>query len=180
MKTIIEKSKKIALIIESENKSNKLWGRIEYNNDLIVDVGRSIDELIGKIQSHLCERYKLELKEFELEIFYDLTALFKEKNFLNLSAIAERAGINRSIMAQYAAGIKFPSIERASKIQEVIHGIGNELRSVNLAVKMIPVYSNSEDEFFENEILEHQVDKKNIKSLTGTVSNRYQPKTSRR
>jgi hypothetical protein len=167
METATEKPKKITLIIESENKSNSLWGRVEYNNDLIVDVGRSIDELRGKIQGHLCERYKLKLEEFDLEIFYDLTALFKEKNFLNLSAIAERAGINRSIMAQYAAGIKFPSIERAGKIQEVIHGIGNELLSVNLAVKMVPVHSNSEDEFFESEILV-QVHEKRRQSLTKT------------
>lgn len=157
MKTTKE-SEKIPLVIESESKSNNLWGRIEYKNDLIVEVARGIDELTDKMQKYFLENYDLSKSQVEFEVFFDLTALFKEKNFLNLSAVAERAGINRSMMAQYVAGIKFPSLERAGKIQEVIHGIGNELRSVNLAVKMKPVYSNSEIQLFEDEFYEKTSD----------------------
>lgn len=155
MKTI-NKSEKILLVIESESKSNNLWGRIEYKDDLIVEVAKDIDELTSKMESYFLKNYKLSKNEFEFDLFFDLTALFKEKNFLNLSAIAERAGINRSIMAQYVAGIKFPSLERAGKIQEVIHGIGNELRSVNLAVKMKPVNSGFDVQFFEDDINEKE------------------------
>ncbi len=131
----------IQLIVEKENKSNKLWGRIEYNGSLLIDSADTIEELTSKMQTVIQTMYNLHPAGYQLELLYDLTALFKEKNYLNLSALADRAGINRSLMAQYAAGIKLPSLERASIIEQTIHGFGNELRSVRLAVKSKAVHS---------------------------------------
>lgn len=136
----------LSLVIERNSESDQIWGRIEVGDDLIVDFAQTVAELEDKMYQHLSERYKVEREQVSLDVFYDLTALFKEKNFLNLSAIAERAGINRSIMAQYAAGIKYPSLERAGLIQQVIHSIGYELLSVSLAVKSQPIYRHLMEE----------------------------------
>jgi transcriptional regulator with XRE-family HTH domain len=129
------------LILESESTSNELWGRMNYKDDLIVYTGSNIDELQEKFKTILLKKYSLKQDDYNFALFYDLTALFKEKSFLNVSVIAQRAGIDRSLMAQYAAGIKLPSLERAAQIQEVIHSLGYELLSVNLAVRMQPVYA---------------------------------------
>ena len=48
-----ENTRKITLVIESESKSNNLWGRFEFNDDLIIDVARTIDELKLKMAEHL-------------------------------------------------------------------------------------------------------------------------------
>jgi hypothetical protein len=72
---------------------------------------------------------------YDFDITYDLTALFNEKKYLNLSGVALQAGINRSLMAQYAAGKKFPSTQRAKDIEKAIHELGRELVGVKLAVK---------------------------------------------
>jgi DNA-binding transcriptional regulator YdaS (Cro superfamily) len=70
----------------------------------------------------------------EFEFVHDLTAVFSEKPYLNLSVVAQRLGINRSLMAQYASGNKFPSPERALAIEETIHDLGRELLQLRIAV----------------------------------------------
>ena len=126
--------KKVILIIEKERNSNELWGRIQYEGNLIVESAPTTDELQTKLKNILQEFHQISPEDVEFEIGLDLTALFHEKNFLTLSAVADRLGINRSLLAQYAAGIKHPSLERAQEIENVIHSFGNELKSVKVAV----------------------------------------------
>lgn len=125
----------ILLIIEKENTGGELWGRVHFDDNLLTDSANTVDELQEQMKILLQEFHGLAPNQVTFELAYDLTALFQEKNYLNLSAVADRLGINRSLMAQYAAGIKFPSVERAKEIEKVIHGFGNELRSVKIALK---------------------------------------------
>jgi hypothetical protein len=46
------------------------------------------------------------------------------------------ANINASLLRQYAAGIKFPSPEKAAEIEGVIRRIGNELSLVNISARV--------------------------------------------
>jgi len=71
----------------------------------------------------------------EFDIAHDLTAVFSEKAYLNLSVVAQKLGINRSLIAQYAAGTKYPSSERAQAIEKAIHEIGRDLLNLQIAVK---------------------------------------------
>jgi transcriptional regulator with XRE-family HTH domain len=125
----------IPLIIERENKSGLIWGRVEYQDDLLADSAKSLDELEVKMGTLLNKVSGIGSQEFRFDINYDLTAFFTEKNYLNLSAIAERTGINRSLLAQYASGIKFPSVDRADEIEKAINGFGHELTAVKLALR---------------------------------------------
>jgi hypothetical protein len=68
------------------------------------------------------------------ELVYDLTALFMQKDYLNVSAIALKAGINPGLMSQYVAGFKYPSLERAKAVEHIINGLGRELIGIKLAV----------------------------------------------
>jgi hypothetical protein len=116
--------KKILLIIEKENTSGELWGRVQYDDNLIVESAKTVEDLQNKMKVLLQDFHDVEPDQVKLDLAFDLTALFQE-----------RLGINRSLMGQYAAGIKYPSITRAKEIEKVIHGFGNELRAVKIALK---------------------------------------------
>lgn len=42
----------IPLIVERNNETDVLWGRIDYQDDLIVDFGATFDELEEKMYKH--------------------------------------------------------------------------------------------------------------------------------
>jgi transcriptional regulator with XRE-family HTH domain len=122
------------LIIEKAS-DDQLWGRVSVDDNLITDEAASLPALLRKMKKLLNDFHDIKPLTYDFDLTYDLTALFNEKKYLNLSEVASQAGINRSLMAQYAAGTKFPSVERAKEIEEVIHELGRELMKVKLAVK---------------------------------------------
>jgi len=124
--------KKIALVIESV-KNGQFWGRLHYDDDLIVEKASSLELLERKMKKLLKDFHDLDIETVEFDIQYDIVGLFEEKKFLNVSAVAEMAGINKSLMRQYATGKKFPSYDRASKIVQVINEIGKDLGKVKIA-----------------------------------------------
>lgn len=123
--------KKIALIIESVKDGN-IWGRVHYADDLIVDKANSLELLERKMKKLLKAFHDLDSKTIEFDIQYDIVGLFEEKKFLNVSAVAEMAGINKSLMRQYVTGKKFPSYDRAQQIISLINSIGRELENIKL------------------------------------------------
>ena len=128
--------KKITLIIE-KGSDDELWGRVAYDDDLITSNASTLDLLQKKIRNILHKLHDLAPSDIEFDLVYDLTAVFSEKKYLNLSEVAQKIGINRSLMAQYAAGKKFPSPERAKEIEKAIHALGRDLLKIKIAVKGI-------------------------------------------
>lgn len=63
---------------------------------------------------------------------YDLVAFFDAFNYLNLSAIAGKIGINRTLLNQYKTGNKHPSAIQAQKIEDAIHALAKELSNIKL------------------------------------------------
>ena len=124
----------IALIIESA-KDGELWGRVQYDDNLITESASSVPELERKMKALLKDWHAVDAKQISFELQYDIAGLFDEKKFLNAAVIAERAGINKSLMRQYASGIKFPSLERAKQIERVIHELGKEMLGIKISVK---------------------------------------------
>lgn len=125
---------KILLIIE-KGTDNDLWGRVLFDDNLIVDSAPSVESLEKKMKKVLHSLHGLNPATVKFDIAHDLTAVFSEKTYLNLSVVAQKVGINRSLMAQYAAGNKFPSSERACAIEEAIHDLGRDLLKLKIAVK---------------------------------------------
>src|SRR5689334_13394222 len=110
---------KIQMIIE-KGADKQLWGRVTLEEDLIVDSARTLESLQKKLKQALQDFHDLDPAKVKFEFVHDLTAVFSEKPYLNLSVVAQRLGINRSLMAQYASGNKFPSPDRALAIEEAI------------------------------------------------------------
>jgi DNA-binding transcriptional regulator YdaS (Cro superfamily) len=125
---------KILLIIE-KGTGKDLWGRVSFEDNLIVDSASSLESLQKKMKKTLQDLHGVNPATIEFDIAHDLTAVFSEKAYLNLSVVAQKLGINRSLMAQYAAGTKYPSSERAQAIEKAIHELGRDLLKLQIAVK---------------------------------------------
>lgn len=75
---------------------------------------------------------KINVDALEFEMVYDLQVFFEEYDWITASAIARHAGMNESLVRQYASGKKFPSLEQAQKIQTVIRTLSKPLQKVSL------------------------------------------------
>jgi hypothetical protein len=89
-----------------------------------------------KMKKLLADFHGLEKEQIDFEIAYDLSVFFAQNDFLNISGIAKMANINASLLRQYAAGIKFPSPEKAAEIEDVIRRIGNEPSLVKISARV--------------------------------------------
>ena len=127
-----------------EKSGNGLYGRIEgHKSYLPVTFGNSKNEVLENLRE-LIKDYqkhekngdsfwlKLNTDALQFEIVYDLQAFFSEYDFLNASAIARHAYMNESLVRQYVAGKKYPSIEQVKKLEDVIHSLTKELHDVSL------------------------------------------------
>lgn len=121
---------KLELIIESE--AGLLNGRVTFHDNLIVDSGKSLSELVEKIKGLLQDFEGLKPEEVEFEYSYDVYSLFEQFDFLKISKVAEYAGINASLLRQYASQVKYPSAAQAKKIEDTIHHLAEQMMQVSL------------------------------------------------
>ncbi len=124
---------KLPLIIEWSDH-NLIYGRVNYDDNLMVDSATSIDVLKKKFEKLLKSFHHIKPNDLEFDIQYDIAGLFDQKKYLNASAIADQAGISRGLMRQYMAGNKYPSAERALVIQNTIRNLGKELQKIKMAI----------------------------------------------
>jgi hypothetical protein len=124
--------KKIPIIIESVNEKG-YWGRVYFEDNLIVDYNKTIEGLKKKMTKLLLDFHNLASSKYAFEIQYDISGLFDDKKYLNASAVADRAGISRLMLRQYRIGNKFPTKEKLEKLQLAIQEIGEELKSLKIA-----------------------------------------------
>ena len=120
--------KKILLVVEKDK--GKLWGRVNYKNNLITDYAANLTALERKLAKLLKDFHGIQKINFERS--YDLTIFFEHFSYLKQSKIAELAGINPGLLRQYASGVKYPSIAQAKKIEKAVHEVAKELQSVSL------------------------------------------------
>ena len=120
---------KISLIIE-RGEDSKLWGRVNFDDNLLTDYANNIPALERKMKKLLKDFH--EVSNVEFEHLYDVSVFFENFNFLKQTKIAELAGINSSLLRQYASGIKHPSPEQAKKIEVAIHQLAKDMEAVSL------------------------------------------------
>jgi predicted RNase H-like HicB family nuclease len=132
---------KFTIIIEPGD--GEIWGRIDAPNTLLTTVGNSVDAITQSlkelIQDHIDHEGKdqvewqdVQVKDIEFDYVYDLTELFDVLSAVKINSIADMAGINQSLMRQYAAGVKYPSRQQAKKIQAAVHQLGQKLLQVSI------------------------------------------------
>lgn len=72
-----------------------------------------------------------EMPDVEFEYQYDLQSFFNYFNFLNVTEIAKRAGINPSLMRQYSSGIKNAGEKTYKRLSACVDNIKSELQAAS-------------------------------------------------
>lgn len=71
------------------------------------------------------------VQELEFTYHYDMKSFFEYFDFLNVSKVAERAGINPSLMRKYTSGVANAGEGQYLKLQKAVHSIAAELAAAN-------------------------------------------------
>ena len=101
----------------------------------IFTTGRSVPELINnayEAAKFYFEDQKAELDINDIRFEIDFKQFFKNYKVINANFLAERIGMNPSLLSQYVSGTKTPSAKQTERILDGIHQIGQELSEINL------------------------------------------------
>jgi predicted RNase H-like HicB family nuclease len=132
MKTtaLIEKGKDGSFTIFTPDIKSTIIGEGDTVFEAKADFENTVKEVLETYED-TGEPIPEELKNITFEYKYDLPSFLNCYNYLNMTKLADRAGVNPSLMRQYKRG-QYVSEKQASKIQEAIHKIGRELLAVRL------------------------------------------------
>lgn len=104
-------------------------------NDSIYTTGKTIPELLNNA-FEAAELYfeddNVTLTHSDIQLEIDLQQFFKHYKVLNAKFLAEKIGMNPTLLSQYVQGHKKPSQKQTDRILEGIHKIGQELSDINL------------------------------------------------
>jgi predicted RNase H-like HicB family nuclease len=128
MKTMV---KKVKVIVEKTNT-----GFSAYCDDYpIFTTARTIPELTDnalEAANLYFEDKQIELTHDNLKFEIDFKQFFQYYKVLNSKFLADKIGMNPSLLSQYVQGHKKPSEKQTEKILSGIHQIGQELSEINL------------------------------------------------
>ena len=128
MKTI---SKKIKMTVEKTNT-----GFSAFSEDYpIFTTGRTIPELMEnalEAANLYLEDEKVIIAQENLRFEIDFKQFFLHYRVLNSKFLADKIGMNPTLLSQYVQGHKKPSETQTEKILLGIHQIGQELSEINL------------------------------------------------
>lgn len=67
-----------------------------------------------------------------IKLQLDLQQFFQHYRVINAKYLAQRIGMNETLLSQYVQGHKNPSEKQSNRILQGIHEIGRELSEINL------------------------------------------------
>ncbi|MDD3772105.1 MAG: type II toxin-antitoxin system HicB family antitoxin [Weeksellaceae bacterium] len=126
--------KKVEVVVEKD-KEGIYWGVSQNIPGVISADGTSFEEL----KSNFSEAFELAqesddiYKEFDFDFQFKMSLkdFFKQFPEINKSSLAKRMGINSSLFSQYTATKPaYVSVERIKKIEQEIHKLAEELKTV--------------------------------------------------
>lgn len=132
MKT--QTKRKINVTVEKTNTGFSAFA-IDYP---VFTTGKTISELSDNLVEALNlyledDGVRVDSKNINLEI--DLKQFFQYYRVINAKFLAERIGMNATLLSQYVQGRKKPSPSQTEKILQGIHQIGKELSELSLVSK---------------------------------------------
>ena len=122
---------KITLIVEKTNTGFSAYS----NNYPIFTTGKSIPELINgayEATEFYFEEENVKVEPNDIKFEIDFKQFFKYYKVINAKFLAEKIGMNATLLSQYVSGTKKPSPKQTEKILSGIHQIGQELSEINL------------------------------------------------
>ena len=126
--------KKINMVVEKTNT-----GFSAYSDEYpIFTTAESITELVNNAYEAVnfyFEEQEIVASEENVQFEIDFKQFFQYYKVLNSKFLAEKIGMNPSLLSQYVKGHKKPSSKQTEKILFGIHQIGKELSEINLIYK---------------------------------------------
>ena len=133
--------KALKAIIEKGNDNNNygiylpdvggVYGFGETEQEAKEELAEAIDSVMEELEERgYREGYEILFEEYTIEYVYDMSVFFKKYDYINVSALARKLGINESLMRRYSSGKAYVSQEQKTEIEKGIHDIGKELASV--------------------------------------------------
>jgi len=122
---------KIILTVEKTDTGFSAYSE----NYPIFTTGQSIPELIKnayEATDFYFEEEKIRIEPNNIKFEIDFNQFFKYYKVINAKFLAEKIGMNASLLSQYVSGNKKPSAKQTEKILNGIHQIGQELSAINL------------------------------------------------
>lgn len=120
----------IELIIEKGEQG--IWGRVNYDDNLIIEQADILDDLEAKLKMLLKDFENVDPDTIVFDVSYDVYSLFGQFDFLNISKVAKYAGIHPGLLRQYASGVKHPSLNQAKKIEETLHRLAGQMQKASV------------------------------------------------
>lgn len=131
MKTL---RKKIKMIVEKTDTGFSAFSE-EYP---IYTTGKTVTELMNNaleaVTLHF-EEENMSVTQENLKFEIDFKQFFQYYKVLNAKFLADKIGMNPTLLSQYVQGHKKPSEAQTEKILFGIHQIGQELSEINLIYK---------------------------------------------
>ena len=131
MKTM---NKKIVMMLEKTDTGFSAYA-VHYP---IYTTGRTVSELLDnayEAANLYFEDDNIKVEHGNVKFEIDFKQFFKYYKVLNSKILAERIGMNPTLLSQYVQGRKKPSDLQRDKILMGIHQIGQELSEINLIQK---------------------------------------------
>ena len=136
------KSEQLTIILEKAEDG--FFARIRgIPNYLPTTFGETVEQVTSNMRELLVDYIEHEGKDtdfatvdvskIEFAYEYDLEAFFEEFSFLKITDVAKVAGLNGSLLRQYANGSKQASEKQVKKIEDAIHKIAKSLLEVQLS-----------------------------------------------
>lgn len=135
MKRAMKSSKKkIKMIVEKTDTGFSAYSQ----EQSIYTTGRTISELIEnayEAANLFFEDEKIQISQENLKFEIDFKQFFRYYKVINSKFLADKIGMNPTLLSQYVQGHKKPSNAQTEKILAGIHQIGKELTEINLIYK---------------------------------------------
>lgn len=129
-----KKHPKIPVVVEVTNT-----GYSAYTQDFpVYTTGGSINEVyanISEAMSLLHEDDQIEYSPRNFKLKFDFQQFFSHYRVLNAKFLAERIGLNPSLLSQYVSGTKEPSPKQVLRIMNGINELGEELATLTFSTK---------------------------------------------
>ena len=123
--------KKIEIIVEKTNTGYSAYSEAHGVYSTAVDTSSLYSNLVDALNLYY-EDLGYEVSVDNLKLNLDLQQFFQYYKVLNANFLAQRIGMNPTLLSQYVRGKKHPSSKQTNKIIKGIHAIGKELSDINL------------------------------------------------
>ncbi len=104
-------------------------------NESVFTTGKTVSELMNNAFEAMelyFEDQEFQLTRTDIKFEIDIQQFFKYYKVLNAKFLAEKIGMNETLLSQYVQGRKKPSEKQVHRILTGIQQIGQELSGINL------------------------------------------------